>query len=92
MLTILQFSNIQKATNHKNYSIVTLNLYNNMQFQVLSPQLLMICMESAYNMSHSYMIQRDLLHMKRVMCIVLGDAVYYFKTVNIQIWGLSYLD
>jgi len=48
MLTILQFSNIQKASNHKNYSIVTLNLYNNMQFQVLSPHLLMICMESAY--------------------------------------------
>jgi len=44
------------------------------------------------NMSHSYMIQRDLLHMKHVMCIMLGGAVYYFETVNIQIWGVSYLD
>jgi len=51
----------------------------------------MLWMEYAYNMSHSYMIQRVLLHMKRVMCISLGGAVYYFKTVNIQMWGVSYL-
>jgi len=42
-------------------------------------------MEYAYkHLSHSYMIQRDLLHIKCVMCITLGGAVYYFKTVNIQ--------